>query len=119
MAPILADDNFRCIFLNENDRIPIRISLKFVLKSPINNKPALVLGNGLAPNRRQAITWTNADSVHWCIYAALGVDELMFSDGGSKMYCDSEMHSDYKMCNDCGNKICSDEDGKMDFSGYR
>ena len=26
MAAILADDNFKGIFLNENDRIPIRIS---------------------------------------------------------------------------------------------
>ena len=34
------------------------------------------LSNGLAPNRRQAITWTNADPVHWSIYAALGGDEL-------------------------------------------
>ena len=25
-------------------------------------------GNGLAPNRRQAITWTNADPVHRRIY---------------------------------------------------
>ena len=28
--------------------------------------------NGLEPNRRQAIIWTNADTVHWHIYAALG-----------------------------------------------
>ena len=28
------------------------------------------------PNRRQAIIWTNADPIHWRIYAALGVDEL-------------------------------------------
>ena len=42
MAAILADDNSKCIFLNENDRIPIQISLKFVSKSPIDNKPALV-----------------------------------------------------------------------------
>ena len=34
------------------------------------------LDNGLAPNRRQAITWTNADPIHRCIYAALGGDEL-------------------------------------------
>ena len=33
-------------------------------------------GNGLAPNRRKAITWTNADPVHWCIYAALQAHEL-------------------------------------------
>ena len=42
MADILADDNFGCIILNENERIPIRISLKFVPRSPIDNKPALV-----------------------------------------------------------------------------
>ena len=28
--------------MNENDRIPICISLKFVLGSPIDNKPVLV-----------------------------------------------------------------------------
>ena len=42
MAAILADGNFKCIFLNENDTIPIWISLKFVPRSPIDNKPALV-----------------------------------------------------------------------------
>ena len=47
MAAILADDNFKCIFLNENDRIPLRISLKFVPRSPIHNKLALV----------QVMTW--------------------------------------------------------------
>ena len=42
MAAILADENLKYIFLNENDSIPIRISLKFVPRSPINNKPAMV-----------------------------------------------------------------------------
>ena len=37
-----AEDNFKCIFFNENDRIPTRISLRFVARSPIDNKPALV-----------------------------------------------------------------------------
>ena len=37
-----ADDIFQCIFLNENVCIPIKISLKFVPKGPINNIPALV-----------------------------------------------------------------------------
>ena len=41
-AAILADNNFKCIFLNGNDRFPIQISLKFVPRSPIGNKPALV-----------------------------------------------------------------------------
>ena len=42
MDAILADDNFKCIFLSENNRLLIRISLKFVSRSPIDNKPALV-----------------------------------------------------------------------------
>ena len=37
-----ADDTFKCSFLNENVRILIKISLKFVPKGPINNNPALV-----------------------------------------------------------------------------
>ena len=54
-----ADDTFERIFLNENVRISIESSLKFVPKGPINNIPALVQINGLAPVRRQAIIWTN------------------------------------------------------------
>ena len=42
MATIVADDNFKCIFLNENNKIPIRVWLKFVARSPTDNKPALV-----------------------------------------------------------------------------
>ena len=42
MAAILADNIFKCIFLNENYIIPIQISLKFVPRSPIDNKLALV-----------------------------------------------------------------------------
>ena len=37
-----ADDIFKCIFLNENARISLKISLKFVPKVRINNIPALV-----------------------------------------------------------------------------
>ena len=33
MADILADDIFNYIFLNENDRIPIQISPKYVPRS--------------------------------------------------------------------------------------
>ena len=36
-----ADDIFKCIFLNENAWILIKISLKFVHKGSINNIPAL------------------------------------------------------------------------------
>ena len=37
-----AGDTFNRIFVNENVRISIKISLKFVPKGPINNNPALV-----------------------------------------------------------------------------
>ena len=37
-----ADDIFKCIFLNKNVWIPIKISQKFVPKGAINNIPALV-----------------------------------------------------------------------------
>ena len=37
-----ADDTVKHMFLNENVRISIEISLKFVPKGPINNIPALV-----------------------------------------------------------------------------
>ena len=42
MAAILADDIFKRIFLNKNGVMLILISLKFVPRSPIDNKPALV-----------------------------------------------------------------------------
>ena len=41
-AAILANDIFRCIFVNEKCYILIEISLKFVPKGPIDNNPALV-----------------------------------------------------------------------------
>ena len=37
-----AEDIFKCIFLNENVLISIKISLKFIPKGPINNIPTLV-----------------------------------------------------------------------------
>ena len=42
MAANLAEDIFNCIFLNENDRIPIQMSLKYVSMSPVYSKSALV-----------------------------------------------------------------------------
>ena len=51
MVAKLADDIiFKCIFLNENDKIPIKISLKCVPRS--DNNPALV----------QVIAWRRADN---------------------------------------------------------
>ena len=42
MAAILAYDIFNGIFLNKNEIIPIQISLKYVSRSQISNKPGLV-----------------------------------------------------------------------------
>ena len=44
MAAILAENIFKRIFLNQNDKIPIQISVKLVPMSPICNKLALVQG---------------------------------------------------------------------------
>ena len=75
MAAILEDDKFICI-CPKNDIILIRIQLKFVPKSPVDNKPAL--------DQVMAWRWTgdkplSADPVHWHIYAALGGEGLIKS----------------------------------------
>ena len=79
MVASLTDNIFKCIFLNENHIIPIQISLKFIPRSPIDNKPALVQ---VMAWRRTLRHRNNGDLVHWRIYAALGGDELM------EMYAD-------------------------------
>ena len=55
-----ADDTFKCILLNENVGISIKISLKFVPMGPINNIAALVQ---VMAWRRPAINWTNGGSI--------------------------------------------------------
>ena len=75
-----ADDIFKCIFVNENVWIPVKISLKYVPKGPINNIPALV----------QIMAWRRSGMSHYLnqwwlvyrrIYASLGLSELMLSRG--------------------------------------
>ena len=70
-----ADNIFKCIFLNENISIAIKISLKFVPKGSINNIPALV----------QIMAWLLQATSHnlnqwWSVYrrinASLGLNEL-------------------------------------------
>ena len=77
------DNIFKCIFVNENIWIPIKISLKFVPKGPIHNFPAL----------GQMMAWRRTGDkpyhlnqwwlVHWriyiyiiYIYESLGLNEL-------------------------------------------
>ena len=85
MATILSDNICKGIFVNENDKIPIQITLKFALSSPIDNKTALV------QVMRQTIIWNNVDLIHWRIYAALrggGGDELIW-----EFHCKSRCHT--------------------------
>ena len=79
MAASLAEDILKCIFLNENYRILIQISPKFLPRSPIDNKPALV----------QVMAWSRTGDkplpepmLTQCteIYVALGGDELNLSN---------------------------------------
>ena len=69
------DDIFKCIFLNENVLILMKIPLKFVPKGPINDIPALV----------QKMAWHRSGDKplsepmmvsYWRIYASLGLNEL-------------------------------------------
>ena len=69
------DDTFKHIFLNENFRISIKISLKFVPEGPINKIPALV----------KIMACTDQATSHYLnrwwlgyrrIYASLGLNEL-------------------------------------------
>ena len=53
--------------MNEN----FYILFKILPKVPID------LDNGLAQNRRKVIIWTNADQIHWRIYATLRGDDLL------------------------------------------
>ena len=72
---------FKCIFLNENVWILIKISLKFLPKCPINNIPSLVqIMAWHHPSRWQAIIWTNDGIVYWHIYALLGLNELRYGE---------------------------------------
>ena len=68
--------------LQRNNSCFIQISLKLVLKGPINNIAALEVAarDGLVPNQKQheqAILWTNDGIVYSRVYASLGLNELI------------------------------------------
>ena len=79
------DDIFKCIFMNENVWILIKISLKYVPKVRINNIPALV----------QIMAWRRlgdkplSEQMMVCftdIYASPGLNELIIGDIETEMY---------------------------------
>ena len=65
---------FKCFFRNKNNWISNNISLKYILCCLTDNFMALY--NGLVPNRRQAIIWSNHYPVHWRIYASSGLTKF-------------------------------------------
>ena len=86
MATILANDIFKCIFLNENIKFFIQISLKFVPQDPIDNKPALVQVMAWRRTGDTPITWTDAWWLHWRIYAALGGHWIVTGFGNDTLW---------------------------------
>ena len=61
---------YKCCLYTKH-RIYIRNTMKCLHKSSSDNKPAL--DNGLAPNKRQAIIWTNDSQVYWYIWHSASV----------------------------------------------
>ena len=72
----LADDIFKCIFLNKNASIAIKISLKFVPKGPINNIPSLVQIMAWYCPGDKPLSEPMMVSLPTHIYASLGLSEL-------------------------------------------
>ena len=91
-----ANDIFNCIFMNENVWIPIKISLKFVPKSPIKTIPALV----------QIMAWRRPGDkplsepmmvnllTHICVTRPQWVESISFS-------CDVWASDDWLVCTIC------------------
>ena len=71
-----ANDIFKCIFVNEFFFYFDKNFTDVCSQGSNWQSSSIGLDNGLAPNRRQAIIWTNADPINWRIYATLGGDEL-------------------------------------------
>ena len=76
MAATLAKDTFKCISLNEIFNITWNFTKICYLAS--NWQYGNIRSyNGLAPNMRQAIIWSNVGMLYWRIYAPLAFNELM------------------------------------------
>ena len=61
-----ADNILKLILLYAKCYILIQVSLKFLPNDPTTD--SLGSDDDLAPNRWQAISWTNGGLVYWCIY---------------------------------------------------
>ena len=75
------DDNFKCIFLNENVWISIAVSLKFVPRVQLTIFQHW-FREWLGADQATTIIWTHDGLVWWRIYASLGLNELTHSPLG-------------------------------------
>ena len=71
-----ADNIFKCMFLNENVWIPIKVSLKFIPKGPINNISALVQTMAWRRSGDKPLSEPMMVRLPTHIYASLGLNEL-------------------------------------------
>ena len=71
----LQDDIFKYIFVNENIRILLKISLKFVPKVLISNIPALAQIMVLCQQGNKPLSETIVVT-YWCIFVSLSLKEL-------------------------------------------
>ena len=78
MDATLADDIFKCIFLNENVWILLKISLKFVPEVQINNIPALVQIMAWRRPGDKPLSEPILVRLLTHIYASLGLSDLNF-----------------------------------------
>ena len=70
-------DISKCIFLNKNLWISIKISLKFVPRGPISNIPALVQTMAWHRPGNKLLSEPVRDSLsYWCTYASLDLNKL-------------------------------------------
>ena len=87
-----ADDIFKCIFLNENVWIPIKISLKFVPKGPINNIPALfqIMARSRPGDKPLSEPMAVSLTMHICVTRPQWVDEKIAAPwAGSHLHIDT------------------------------
>ena len=79
LRPRQDDHNFAYHFQMHFFFQTTKTSLQCVRGGAVDYKMKIGSGNGLAPSRHQVITWVSGDPGQWCIYASLGLIELITS----------------------------------------
>ena len=72
----ISQTTFWNIFLKKTVEFLLNLHWSLFLKVQLT-ATSIGLDNGLAPNRRQTIIWTNTDPILRRIYSALGGDDLI------------------------------------------